>query len=219
MNAALALGEPARPLPVAERLRRNGLEPSVRISVPPEHRKVCRRCAAVQEIAEWLDKLGMSEYAQRFAENGIRYRCASPSDRSRPEGHWRPAWASAANAGGPSGASWRAITSAENGHRGGEGPLERSSGSTDWRPVADCYQEWRTPDCFARSFDSKPAPAPSGVAMPRNRRPSRSAPVMIRLCGPQTNIRSLSMTSSSGRSGEAFETPGSPRRALSADRE
>jgi class 3 adenylate cyclase len=25
----------------------------------------------VQEIAEWLDKLGMSEYAQRFAENGI----------------------------------------------------------------------------------------------------------------------------------------------------
>jgi SAM domain (Sterile alpha motif) len=28
-------------------------------------------CAAVQEIAEWLDKLGMSEYEQRFAENGI----------------------------------------------------------------------------------------------------------------------------------------------------
>jgi class 3 adenylate cyclase len=25
----------------------------------------------VREIAEWLDKLGMSEYAQRFAENGI----------------------------------------------------------------------------------------------------------------------------------------------------
>jgi hypothetical protein len=31
-------------------------------SVPLEHRKVRRRCAAVQEIAEWLDKLGMSEY-------------------------------------------------------------------------------------------------------------------------------------------------------------
>jgi uncharacterized protein YjiS (DUF1127 family) len=30
-----------------------------------------RECAAVREIAEWLDKLGMSEYAQRFAENGI----------------------------------------------------------------------------------------------------------------------------------------------------
>jgi hypothetical protein len=27
----------------------------------------------VQEIAGWLDKLGMSEYAQRFAENGIDF--------------------------------------------------------------------------------------------------------------------------------------------------
>jgi hypothetical protein len=25
----------------------------------------------MQHIADWLDKLGMSEYAQRFAENGI----------------------------------------------------------------------------------------------------------------------------------------------------
>jgi hypothetical protein len=25
----------------------------------------------VQQIADWLEKLGMSEYAQRFAENGI----------------------------------------------------------------------------------------------------------------------------------------------------
>ena len=25
----------------------------------------------MQEIADWLEKLGMSEYAQRFAENGI----------------------------------------------------------------------------------------------------------------------------------------------------
>jgi SAM domain (Sterile alpha motif) len=32
-----------------------------------------RRCAAVQEIADWLDKLGMSEYAQRFAENRIDF--------------------------------------------------------------------------------------------------------------------------------------------------
>ena len=30
-----------------------------------------RRCAAVQEIAGWLEKLGMSEYVRRFAENGI----------------------------------------------------------------------------------------------------------------------------------------------------
>jgi hypothetical protein len=25
----------------------------------------------MQEIADWLEKLGLSEYAQRFAENGI----------------------------------------------------------------------------------------------------------------------------------------------------
>jgi SAM domain (Sterile alpha motif) len=26
----------------------------------------------MQQIAHWLEELGMSEYAQRFAENGIR---------------------------------------------------------------------------------------------------------------------------------------------------
>ena len=26
---------------------------------------------AMEQIADWLEKLGMSEYAQRFAENGI----------------------------------------------------------------------------------------------------------------------------------------------------
>jgi class 3 adenylate cyclase len=30
-----------------------------------------RGAAAMQQIADWLEKLGMSEYAQRFAENGI----------------------------------------------------------------------------------------------------------------------------------------------------
>jgi hypothetical protein len=30
-------------------------------------------CAAVQQIADWLEKLGMSEYAQRFAENRIDF--------------------------------------------------------------------------------------------------------------------------------------------------
>jgi hypothetical protein len=25
----------------------------------------------MQQIADWLEKLGMSEYAQRFAENGL----------------------------------------------------------------------------------------------------------------------------------------------------
>ena len=27
----------------------------------------------MQQIAEWLERLGMSEYAQRFAENGIDF--------------------------------------------------------------------------------------------------------------------------------------------------
>jgi SAM domain (Sterile alpha motif) len=30
-----------------------------------------RQGAAMQRIADWLEKLGMSEYAQRFAENRI----------------------------------------------------------------------------------------------------------------------------------------------------
>ena len=34
----------------------------------------------MQAIADWLEKLGMSEYAQRFAENGIDCRGAPPSD-------------------------------------------------------------------------------------------------------------------------------------------
>ena len=35
----------------------------------------------MREIAEWLEKLGMSEYAQRFAENESISRSA-PSNRS-----------------------------------------------------------------------------------------------------------------------------------------
>ena len=57
----------------------------------------------MQDIADWLEKLGMSEYAQRFAENGIDRRRSPPSDRSRPQGHRRPARASAENAARPSG--------------------------------------------------------------------------------------------------------------------
>ena len=34
----------------------------------------------MQQIADWLEKLGMSEYAQRFAENGINVCGAPPSD-------------------------------------------------------------------------------------------------------------------------------------------
>ena len=40
----------------------------------------------MQQIADWLEKLGMSEYAQRFAENGIDFCGPSRSDRSGPQG-------------------------------------------------------------------------------------------------------------------------------------
>ena len=36
-------------------------------------RRVRERCAAVLQIADWLEKLGMSEYALRFAENRIDF--------------------------------------------------------------------------------------------------------------------------------------------------
>jgi hypothetical protein len=47
----------------------------------------------------------------------------------------------------------------------------------------------------------------STVAMPRSRRPSRSDPVIMLRCEPQTRIKSLSMTSSPGRSGTTFRCP------------
>jgi SAM domain (Sterile alpha motif) len=34
----------------------------------------------MQQIADWLEKLGMSEYAQRFAENGISVAALPSSD-------------------------------------------------------------------------------------------------------------------------------------------
>ena len=34
----------------------------------------------MQDLAHWLEALGMSEYAQRFAENGIEF-SGLPSDR------------------------------------------------------------------------------------------------------------------------------------------
>ena len=32
----------------------------------------------MQQIADWLEKLGMSEYAQRFAENRIKVSATGP---------------------------------------------------------------------------------------------------------------------------------------------
>ena len=54
----------------------------------------------MQQIAEWLEKLGMSEYAQRFAENRIGVAALPHLTDQDPEGHWRPARASAGNARG-----------------------------------------------------------------------------------------------------------------------
>ena len=51
----------------------NGLEPFNRISSPGSIAWCLGGCAAVQDIADWLDKLDMAEYAQRFAENRIDF--------------------------------------------------------------------------------------------------------------------------------------------------
>ena len=34
-----------------------------------------------KEMSDWLEKLGMSEYAQRFAENGIDFSVLRPTSR------------------------------------------------------------------------------------------------------------------------------------------
>ena len=47
-----------------------GPEPLNRICSPEG---CVRGCAAVHQIADWLEKLGMSEYTQRFAENRIDF--------------------------------------------------------------------------------------------------------------------------------------------------
>jgi hypothetical protein len=45
------------------------------ISLPPLRGSVGEklRNTAMQQIADWFEKLGMSEYAQRFAENDIDF--------------------------------------------------------------------------------------------------------------------------------------------------
>ena len=46
----------------------------------------------MQQIADWLKTLGMSEYAERFAENDIDTSVLR-SDRSGPQRAWCLAWA------------------------------------------------------------------------------------------------------------------------------
>ena len=52
----------------------------------------------MQQIAEWLEKLGMSEYAQRFAENGIDIAVLRHLTDQDLKEHRRLARASAENA-------------------------------------------------------------------------------------------------------------------------
>ena len=52
----------------------------------------------MQQIADWLEKLGMSEYAQRFAENGIDVSALPDLTDQDLERYRRPPWASPENA-------------------------------------------------------------------------------------------------------------------------
>jgi SAM domain (Sterile alpha motif) len=58
---------PMRAIP-SPHLSRNGLEPTNRICSPE---RCLRGCATVQEIGDWLERLGMPEYGECFAENKI----------------------------------------------------------------------------------------------------------------------------------------------------
>ena len=49
----------------------------------------------MQHIAEWLEDIGLSEYAQRFAENGIDISRPSAFDGSGSQRNWRSPRASA----------------------------------------------------------------------------------------------------------------------------
>ncbi len=35
--------------------------------------RIIRGAAAMQQVADWLEKLGLGQYAQRFAENDISF--------------------------------------------------------------------------------------------------------------------------------------------------
>ena len=58
----------------------------------------------MQAIADWLEKLGMSEYAQRFAENDIDVSVLPHLTDQRPQRTRRLSWASIENTRGHQGA-------------------------------------------------------------------------------------------------------------------
>ena len=67
----------------------------------------------MQQIADWLEKLGMSEYAQRFAENDIDVSVLRHLTDQDLKDIGVLARASAENAGGYRRACWRTTGSAE----------------------------------------------------------------------------------------------------------
>ena len=82
MAGALSTGYDASfPARWVEAMKRRSRAGGKRAKAPPSKASKLKRHAvpkaaagrssAMQQIADWLEKLGMSEYAQRFAENGI----------------------------------------------------------------------------------------------------------------------------------------------------
>jgi hypothetical protein len=51
---------------------------------------IVRGAASMQQVADWLEKLGLGQYARRFAENGIDFSGARIFDRSGPGEDRRP---------------------------------------------------------------------------------------------------------------------------------
>jgi SAM domain (Sterile alpha motif) len=61
----------------------------------------------MQQIADWLEKLGMSEYAQRFAENDIDMAVLPDLTGSTSQRAWRFARAPVENAARDPRSRWR----------------------------------------------------------------------------------------------------------------
>ena len=61
----------ARPPETGYNLRPAGRKLIVLLMLKLSKRQI--RGAAMQQIADWLEKLGLGQYAQRFAENDIRF--------------------------------------------------------------------------------------------------------------------------------------------------
>ena len=89
-------------------------------------------------------------------------------------------------------------------HRGVRAGLDRfESPPTEFTEIADrgTGSDSSATSASGTESDNKGRDQASLMAIPRSRRPSRSAPVITRLCSPQSRITSRSTTSSSSFSG------------------